>query len=335
MQSEACLESVGIKWKGKPNEWKKIPRNLLPNVNAFGQVYDNSGVYLFRLSPIRSLGSGTFGIVDEFERTDMKTGVKGIVAMKRTKHPNLDLFYEALFQHRLHEELKPFGLELCVPKVYDIFQLQTTKDVCFTMKSFTPKLLSDWCIDVMPRQPRETFALLVIQVALLLEVFEKELFIDHRDLKINNILIVDEPLTLKPTIGGKTITLHFPFHVVFVDFGFACLKRMIDCREGDGLPPFDPCPKTGRDIFQVLASIWSLSTLRGVLEAFWGGWIRTRLSHAKSGAHSGFVQHVESCPTLDWMYTMTDAPDFHAPLCAPTQVIQDLLPILFPPGSEK
>lgn len=326
MQSEACLEKVGIKWRGKPNEWKKIPRTLLHNADAFGRVHDVSGVYLFQLSPVRALGSGTFGIVDEFERFDRSNGEKRLVAMKRTKHPNLDLFYEALFQHRLHEELKGFGLESCVPEVFDIFQLQTTKDVCFTMKSFEPKLLSDWCMDVMPLQPRETFALLILQVAFVLEVFEKELYIDHRDLKINNILIVDEPLTLKPVIGGKERTLSFPFHIVFVDFGFACIQRMLDCREGDGLPPLDSCPKIGRDIFQVLASIWNVQTLRGVLEAFWGGWIRTRLGHAKAGTQTGFVKHVEFCPTLDWMYTMTDAPDFQAPMCAPSQIIKDLLP---------
>jgi serine/threonine protein kinase len=328
MQKEACLESVGIKWRGKPNEWRAIPRESLAIINAFAQVNDASGTQLFRLLPVRSLGQGTFGTVDEWTRIDAKTGAHRQVAMKRTRHPNLDLFYEALFQHRLHQELKAYKLQACVPEVYDIFKMHSTGDVCFTMHVFTPQLLSDWCQDVLPRQPKEAFALLVLQLALVLEIFEKELHIDHRDLKVNNLLVVNEPLVLDIRLGDKTHTITFPFHIVFVDFGFACIERMLDCKEYQGLPPLDFCPKIGRDIFQVLASIWSLSTVRGVLEAFWGGWVRARLTNAQTGKQKGFVHLAESAPTMDWMYLTTEALDFQAPLCAPSQVIQDLLPMI-------
>ena len=328
MQNEACLESVGIKWRGKPSEWKSIQRSMLQKCNAFGQVLDLSGSEVFRLLPTRPLGKGTFGSVDEWTRIEKKTGESRQVAMKRTLHPKLDLFYEALFQHRLHEELKPYKLQACVPEVYDIFQLQTTGDVCFTMHAFTPQLLSEWCKDVLPHQPKEAFAMLVLQLALVLEVFEKELRIDHRDLKINNLLIIQEPLTVEISHKGKSESITFPFHIVFVDFGFACIERMLDCKGYQGLPPLDFCPKVGRDIFQILASIWSLSTVRGVLEAFWGGWIRARLLNAQTGKQKGFVHLVESAPTLDWMYATTDALDFQAPLCAPSQIIQDLIPTL-------
>ena len=329
MQNEACLSSIGIKWRGKPNEWRTIPRHNLHVINRYGTIQDCSGISLFRLIPTRHLGAGTFGIVDEWTSIDTTTGETKQVAMKRTRHPRLNLFYEALFQFRLHHALKPYKLEKLVPEVFTVFKMHGTEDICFTMRVFSPpQLLSDWCTETLPRQPKETFALLVLQLALVLEVFEKELKIDHRDLKINNLLIVNEPLTLELTSNGKMHTIVFPFHIIFLDFGFACIEKMLDCKGYEGMPPLDACPKIGRDIFQVLASLWSLSTLRGVLEACWGGWVRARLMNAQAGEQKGFVHLAESEASIDWMYSTTDALDFQAPMCAPSQIIQDLVPIV-------
>jgi hypothetical protein len=329
MEVEACLDSVGIKWRGKPNAWCTIPRHNLHQINRFGVIEDCSGASLFRLIPTGHLGAGTFGIVDEWTCIEVNSGKTKQVAMKRTRHPRLNLFYEALFQHRLHHALKPYKLEKLVPEVFHIFRMHGTDDICFMMNVFSPpQLLSDWCVETLPRQPKEAFALLVLQLALVLEVFEKELRIDHRDLKINNLLIINEPITLEITTKGKTHTVNFPFHIVFLDFGFACIEKMLDCKGYEGLPPLDTCPKVGRDIFQVLASLWSFSTLRGVLEAWWGGWVRARLMNAQTGEQKGFVHLAESDSSIDWMYSTTDALDFQAPLCAPSKIIEDLVPIV-------
>lgn len=296
--------------------WNRIPVELLPVCNAKGEVYDCSGTKLFSLVAKRSLGSGTFGIIDCFERRK-EEGTKE-VALKRNAHPAIDLFLEALFQWKLRQELLPYGIQSSVPEVFDIFKYKQTGDIWFTMEAFEPKLLSQWCSS-------STFSHLLLQIALVLEVFENGLKIDHRDLKVNNILVVEEPVKMDVTWKGKQHTLHFPFRIVFVDFGFACVQRLLDLREGDGLPPVDPCPKVGRDMFQVLASLWSIATVRGCLEAMWGGYVREKLSNASKSVKVNCIHLAETSPSLDWMYTITDSDLFSAPLCAPHTIIEECL----------
>ena len=220
--------------------------------------------------------------------------------------------------------MEKLGLGFCIPKVYDIIRFKVSGDIWFTMEPFEPNLLSQWCVKNLGTNPKYLFALLLLQISLVLEVFENKLNIDHRDLKVNNILVKDEPISLKFKCNNKEHTLKFPFQIIFVDFGFACIQRLLDLREGDGLPPIDTCPKVGRDIFQVLASIWSIKVLRGFLEAVWGGWIRERLRTE----NRSYVSLAETMESLDWMYITTDCDSFSAPLCAPYRIIEECLTLI-------
>jgi len=314
---DEALSDLGIDWAGSPRLWKTIPRELIPECNMRGEVTDVSGNFRFSLTPRDTLGRGTFGIVEEFLRTDA-AGVQKVVAMKRPTCPRIDLLLEALFQWKLHKDLEAYGISFTVPEVYDVFRDKRTGDVWFTMESFKPFLVSQWCMKNL--QP-DTFPLLLLQIGLILEVFQQEFKIDHRDLKINNMLVVEEPVTVEITWEDEPTKVSFPFRIVFIDFGFACIERILDIREGDGLPPIDACPKEGRDIFQVLVSLWSIPTLRGVLEHSWGGWVRQKIG-------SRFMALVEKSQALDWMYNVTDDRDFRAPLCAPFVIIQDCIKYL-------
>jgi serine/threonine protein kinase len=323
MNKISSLLSLGIEWKGSPRLWNTLPRKLIPICDASAKVRDTSGNILYKLIPKGSLGKGTFGIVDAFEKV-FPDGSSEIVALKRPTDKKLDLLLEALFQWQLHNEMKQYGLEFCIPEVYDIITYKVTNDIWFTMEAFHPYLLSQWCIKNLSNNPKYLFALLLLQISIVLEVFENKLKIDHRDLKVNNMLVVDETVNIIFKWEEKEHTLTFPFRIVFVDFGFACIEKLLDLREGDGLPPIDPCPKVGRDIFQVLASVWSVGVLRGFLEAFWGGWIR---EHLRCKERS-YVSFAEKSSNLDWMYAVTDIETFSAPQCAPTNIIQECLRIL-------
>ena len=322
MQSFGSLDSLHIPWKGTIRQWNTIPRSLFPSCNAKGEVFDCSGHFLFQLEAKQQLGSGTFGIIDAFQRKG-EDGSK-LVAMKRNSHPSIDLCLEALFQWKLHQALTDYGIQSSIPKVYDIFTYKPTGDIWFTMEAFAPNLLSKWCATHLASTP-SLFPLFMLQIALVLEVLENALHIDHRDLKVNNLLVVDEPITMDVTWKGKPRTLQFPFRIVIVDFGFACIQRLLDLREGDGLPPLDPCPKVGRDMFQVLVSLWSIGTIRGCLEAVWGAWVREKLQNAGASVEVNCLQLAESSSCLDWMYTTTDCASFSAPLCAPYRIIEECL----------
>jgi hypothetical protein len=121
-------------------------------------------------------------------------------------------------------------------------------------------------------------------------------------------------------------TIKFPFRIVFIDFGYACEGGVQDVRHNSLLPPIDPCPKDGRDVYQILASIWSSKGLRGILKnTIWGNWIKQKLESANPKPSTEFI---ENALDLLWLRTCTDDPSFNAPLCAPWKIIEDCFKIL-------
>jgi hypothetical protein len=146
IDSAVCLDTLGIPWKGAPREWGSIDRNLLHVCNVKGEVFDSSGMYLYRLSPVEKLGEGTFGKVDSFKCVYEHTQAHSIVAIKRPKFPEVDLFMEALFQWRVHDCLEEYGLGFSIPQVYSIIKFKQSGDIWFSMKSYKAMLLSTWCL---------------------------------------------------------------------------------------------------------------------------------------------------------------------------------------------
>jgi len=309
------MSGLGPEWKGRLHEKLSI-------CNVKGELHDISGGFVCKYTPIKKLGAGTFGFVDLFTRKD--NSESKTVAMKRPKFPEMKLQGEALFQQRLHNELVAFGLSQCVPKVYDIFVYQPTGDVWFTMEAFEPVLVSHWCVSRMRGPDHDYFfVMLLLQIALIIEVLEMEMKIDHRDLKVNNMIVVEEPTTIEITWKGLEKVVEFPFRVVIVDFGFACLGKSIDVRSPEGLPPLDPCPKEGRNIFQVLVSLWNIKSIRTSLGEGWGSWIREKISEVVPATPC--MSLVESSKSLDWMYTLTENSEFRAPRCLPRNIIRECI----------
>lgn len=312
--SDESLAELGIQWKGSPRFWHQIPKSLLPSCDIRGYLSDASGL-LFTLKPIGPLGGGTFGSVDAFMCEE--EGQKYKVAIKRPKHPNINLLTEALFQWKLHNDLKPYGLSFCIPKVNKIFTYKPTNDIWFSMTAYEPVLLSSWCIRNL-RRDGKIFGLLILQMALVLEVIEDILKADHRDLKVNNILVIDEPIDINVSLENVKKKITFPFRVVLIDFGFACIGTVLDVkREGEVV---DFCPKEGRDMFQILVSIWRIDSLRSILDTVWGTWIRNKIGR--------YTDLTEKAKDLTWMYAVTDNTEFKAPLCSPNLIIKDCIRFL-------
>ena len=328
IDSAVSLENLGIPWKGTPREWGSIDRNLLHVCNVKGEVFDSSGLYLYRLSPVENLGEGTFGKVDSYKclykDTEGQSGHSGqsrksIVAIKRPKFPEVDLFMEALFQWRIRDCLEEYGLGFSIPQVYSIMKFKQSGDIWFSMKSYKAMLLSAWCLQNIKKDGK-LFTLLLLQISLVLEVMENVLRVDHRDLKVNNIMVVDEKCEIDV---GQAKKMVFPFHIVFIDFGYACAGKLIDIKTSDGIPPIDMCPKEGRDMFQILVSLWRIQALREILDQRWGTWIRSRI---ESGG--AYLRLAECAMDLNWLYSVTENTGFRAPLCAPSLIIQDCMRIL-------
>ena len=316
------MSALSEEWRDSPWSWNTFPLTILPKCNVKGELYDISGAFICKYIPVKILGDGTFGHVDAFTRLDSKNN-STIVAIKRPKFPEMKLLIEALFQWKLHHDLIAYELHFCVPKIYDIFLYQQTGDVWFSMEAFEPRLVSQWC-DANIHNTR-LFILLLLQIALILEVFEDELKIDHRDLKINNMLIVEEPIQIKINWKNADKTLEFPFRIIFVDFGFACMNSTIDVKHSE--PHLDACPKEGRNIFQILVSLWNSKNLRNNLDPTLCEWIQRRIGTIWPSNYPS-LRLTESTKNLDWMYSLTDDKEFRAPLCIPRRIIRDCISAL-------
>lgn len=308
--------------RNSPQSWGTLRLSDLPSCNIKGEIYDSSGTFICKLVAQKPLGGGTFGQVDAFNRISPEGST--VVAIKRPKFHAMNLLTEALFQWKVYNDMEEFGLSFCIPQIHDIFLFQQSRDVWFSMEAFEPVFLSTWCAKP---ENHHVFHLVLLQIALILEVLENELRTDHRDLKINNIIVADEPTTINIEWNAQPRTIHFPFRIVFVDFGFACCSDVIDMKQEDMIPGLDPCPKEGRNMFQVLVSIWNDANLRKDLESSWGEWIRRRIMNIVPSV-SNVDLLTQRFRTLDWMYTLTDTKEFRAPLCAPRKIIRDCMRIL-------
>jgi serine/threonine protein kinase len=323
MDEEISLTELGIEWRGSPRLWKTIDKKLIPVSNALGEIKDASGRILAQINKIDNIGEGQYGIIERISRRTPDKEVK-YVALKRENENESELVHEALFQWLLQKKLAKFGLSHCVPKVYDIFRFHLTNKVMFTMEHYKADLMSNWCVKHITKNDPKLFIQLLLQIALILYVFDTKLFLNHRDLKLNNILVETKPTILKLTKGGFEHIIEFPFRIIIIDFGLLCIKEIIDLpvnKLGTNLPLLDPCPKVGRDIFQVLVSLWNISTLRSFLNKYYGNWVRERLhSGGKDCSHKA-----ENFKGLKWMYDKIFEEQFQAPLCAPEKIIDDCI----------
>jgi len=313
------LDSLGIAWKGSPRLWGTIPLASLPICCIKGIVRDSNGTILFTLKAKGPLGKGTYGQIDAFYKT-LPSGEESVIAIKRPRDSG-NMLSEALVQWYLGKRLSLYGIPPCVPVVHDIFLYKPTNTVWFTMDVFKPLLFSKWCVDTIPSHP-EVFPMIMIQLSMILEVFQKDALVDHRDLKVNNILILEEETIFPVTWKHKEKNITFPFRIIIIDFGFACINNSVDVK--DGLPKLDICPKEGRDMFQLLVSLWNIPVLRQSLDARWGDWIRRALRSAK-GDGAAYIRLTEGILPITWMYSVTQELGFTASACSSENILQECM----------
>jgi serine/threonine protein kinase len=316
---EESLESLGIDWKGPPAKWSTLPHSLLPKCCIRGTVKSPTGEPLFTLAAKEELGKGTYGQIDAFYKR-FPSGEEITVAIKRPRGSD-SILTEALVQWYLGKKLSSYGIPPCIPRVYDIFIYMPTKSIWFTMDAFRPLLFSQWCVKKIPSQP-SLFPMIMVQLSILLEVFQCDALVDHRDLKVNNMLIVEEETSFPIIWKTKETTVTFPFRIIILDFGFACINNTIDVK--DGLPHLDVCPKEGRDMFQLLVSLWNIPILRHSLEVTWGDWVRNALCSAK-GDGNAYIRLAEGNHSIIWMYSVTQDREFSAHECSAKIVLENFM----------
>jgi len=303
------LSLLGIDGSYSLNDLSKIPNSKL---SVFRERYRTivSGqslrAYLFME---KIVNHGSYGNLISANRVTDGSIVPVMVKIPRL--PEMNLTQEAIIQSLCYSHLKSEGASWAIPQVYDIF-LKDGKP-CFSMDQIKGKTVLEWF--EASKTPDHDFFLLMAQLSLLLWSLETRLNIDHRDLKADNILIKEGSVILKIS----NWTLECPFQVILLDFGFACLGSLVNL--GDGvLPSMDPCPKEGRDLFQLLVSLIHLKFFTKHLSQS----TKDKITKWLSVGSKSYSPIAERWSPESWVYLITSQRDFLASKCSPLKILEDL-----------
>jgi serine/threonine protein kinase len=266
------------------------------------------------------LDHGSYGNIYLGKRDDVE------VLLKQPRMVEMNLFQEAVLQHLAHKTLEAEGIGWAIPKVYDVFW--NKKEVWFSMEHIHGYSVEEWFRSTKTADT-DLFYLLA-QLSLILATLESHLNLDHRDLKSSNLILKREPCKIHVKIHDVVWTLLSPFTVVVLDFGFACLgsevlrgKPWVNL--GDGvLPPMDPCPKEGRDMFHLLTSFLGLPILQQAISKRLHDKIDGWLTLGKKT----YGPMARRWSTENWSYLVSSQPNFAIPNCCPLRILQDILPEL-------
>lgn len=261
---------------------------------------------------------GSFGNIYHAKRNDIS------VLVKQPRMAEMNLLQEAVLQHLAHKTLEKEGIPWAVPAVYDVFW--KGEEIWFSMEMIRGVTIPDWFAHTTQGDKHCLF--LLAQLCLILGTLETHLNLDHRDLKFSNLLIKPEPCTIKVSLQDHVWTLQSPFTVIVLDFGFACLgsevlrgKPLVNL--GDGLlPPMDPCPKEGRDMFHLLISLLGIPVFREKISKSLHETIDGWLSVGKKS----YGTMARRWSTENWSYLVSSQPTFAIPACCPLAILNDILP---------
>jgi serine/threonine protein kinase len=294
----------------------QLDRKELPFEKVNGDLVDVHRKKFATITPHSVAYEGGYGVLTKAKRIDSSGNTHSI--MIKEPKGSTPLTSEALIQHLARKTLEKYGLESAIPKVYDIF----TKDevVSFTMEfvhgcfpyEFIQKSLS----------PDIVFLQIIAQVAILCFLLQKDIFLDHRDLKANNLYIRKKNIKYELNLGTQNFSLNCPFQVVLLDFGFACLGDTKGISKLNlaqtAMPSLDPCPKFGRDLFHLLTSLWSIPSLREKMTEPLQKEVDSWLVYDGSD----YRKLIQKYNRSDWAYIFTGLPTFTYPILDSKSILQ-------------
>ena len=253
----ADLASFQIKHKIVFEEGCNIPLGLVPKQLIDGRVMANSLRCTLKYG--KRENRGAYGSITKVERVP---SVGRELCVKAPHSAVFCLFPEAILQWHASRTLQAAGIHGAIPHIYDIFQYagESRFTMDFIRGCSAVEALS------AAADPDATWILILAQVALVMGYLEEKIYLDHRDLKADNLWIRPVPVEYALTVGGVAWRIRAPFQVVILDFGFACIgngrgNAIVSLSDGI-LPKIDPCPKEGRDLFQLITSMWSIPSIR-------------------------------------------------------------------------
>ena len=230
-------------------ESRLIKDIVLNKVNADdkGFIFANGAKELKYSNP-RNLGKGYYGAVTECTNSNLcrQVAIKKVFFKIKTSTPKVQLanfLKECIIQIILSEVSKPVGR---VPEVYRIgISDEETPTSGFIISELMDDTLDKFIINKSEEEKDVILTDALVQVADILDFFQKTVRFNHRDLKSNNVMY--------KTVGDKPVYR-------IIDFGFACiLWNQLEVQTNTY--QFQTCFKAGRDLAQLTYELKTYSRL--------------------------------------------------------------------------
>jgi serine/threonine protein kinase len=304
-----------IQYIFNPDKKIDIPTSLLPKQYIDGTILVG-GTRRCSIEYKRKVNRGGHGNITRIVRSPSP----GSLCIKSPHKPEYSLTGEAVLQWIASKTLKDAGIYGAVPHIYDIFQY--AGETRFSMDFIDGKSAVQ---TVAEAEDADTIWLQILaQVSLVLGFLEEKIFLDHRDLKADNLWIRPTPVNYSLNVGGRKWRLEAPFQVVILDFGFACLggadgNAVVSLSDGI-LPSIDPCPKEGRDLFQLIASMWSIPLIRNRASEEIQRVMEELLAHKKSSYLNIVMENLQT----HWIYMAVSDRSFRHPPLHPVALLLKL-----------
>ena len=245
---------IGLDWIGTLETLSTVPQVRCAQYKDSGHLKEHTGKERCSLLLEETVADNTLGKLVWAKRSGTDVLVKRPRSQKHCKQ-------EAVIQWLVNKSLTSHNLGHHCPRVYDVFS--KSKDLWFSMEPVYSAPIMDTYMKSLAKwgtpYTENGGALLNIlaQIAMACFILERTIGFNHRDLKPDNILIKLDSFKEHKVAWKDEFEIHIaPSHTaILVDFGFSCLGpgKVPWIQSGDGiLPPFDACPKVGRDIFMLL-----------------------------------------------------------------------------------
>jgi serine/threonine protein kinase len=258
--------------------------------------------------------------------------------LKMSDTHNKTLLIEGILQTLAHSVLSAAGFPKAVPKVLDICSHPKVGTVLVLQRIHGSQVLAEYLSTHIqwgcPSDTNDRLLMSILaQVASYSAILEKELGMNHRDLKGTNVLMVvpsKEQIQFQTTLDSYHWGITSNHQTILIDFGFSCIGRPSGdtvVSAGEFLPETDFCPKEGRDLFLFLASLWNLEHLRNSLtlkaKELFQGWLR---DNTQGTCWSDWLMNTGSteADSLVSMYLLTSSNGFASSNCSPFNILKKI-----------
>ena len=237
--------------------------NGLYREGTYGKIYK-----AWRMVAVRRQTDGLYDVAEEpleviIKQTQPATGASSSVLAAADINAHIA---EALLHVLAWRAVEKAGLNWAVPRPYELFGDWSSSHLGWRTMSLCMGWVRGRTLQAFAERHWKpggstavavSFLEIIAQVAAILCILQRSLRLNHRDLKVNNLMIRarrDTPVTLE--LGGMHMTTGYELTVI--DFGFACVScppprpQIATFQAGSWFPMGDLCCKPGRDLAQLI-----------------------------------------------------------------------------------